>query len=53
MDPTQTRLAADLRALDESFGVLVDEEIIIRRGSDERRRHLEGVARAADCRGET
>lgn len=39
-----TDLESDLAAIDASFGVLHDEELILSRGFDERARHLERVA---------
>jgi metal-responsive CopG/Arc/MetJ family transcriptional regulator len=40
-------LEADLIAIDESFGVLADEDLRIDRGRDARSRHLEKIARTA------
>lgn len=37
-------LADDLAAIDASFGVLADEDIVFVRGPDERQAHLDRVA---------
>jgi hypothetical protein len=36
-----------LQAIDESFGVLADDDIAVSRGPDARSRHLEKIARSA------
>ncbi len=38
-------LGADLLAIDESFGVLGDDDILFERGDDARMRHLESIAK--------
>jgi Ribbon-helix-helix protein, copG family len=39
-----TDLASDLAAIDESFGVLRDQEVILTRGFDERAKYLKRLA---------
>lgn len=41
----QQDLDADLLAIEESFGALADDGVIFERGSDERMRHLDRIAR--------